>query len=213
MACPRIGGSLLLVVCFALGCQSSPQEQGAPQEQAARPHGGEAQAPIGQDQAPAETQTDGRPQIDPAVQREARQKLEAAGIAVSTAALRAAARQGNLEHAQLLINAGVDLNEQDEDRWSALFFAAEGGRTGLVKALMVAGASTTLQDRRGNTALHWAAGEGHLETVVAMIEAGVEVDPENTSGYTPMLSAWHYQRQAVVDYLIAHGAEDRRRQD
>lgn len=210
----HIGGSLLFFVLLMLGCQTSPQEPGAPQEQAASPQEGEGQAPRGQEQDPAEPQTaDSTPQIDPVVQQEARQRLEAAGIAISAASLRSAAQQGNLETTQLLSDAGVDLDEQDVDQWSALFFAAEGGHTEVVKALMAAGASTTIQDRRGNTALHWAAGEGHLETVSAMIEGGVDVDPENISGYTPMLSAWQYQRQDVVDYLIAHGAEDRRRRD
>ncbi len=209
MACCRIGGSLLLLVFFVLGCQTSPQEPSSSQEQAASP---QEAAPSGEEQAPDETQAN-RPQIDPAVQQEARQQLEAAGITISAASLRAVAQQGNLENIQLLINVGVDLDEQDVDEWSALFFAAEGGHTEVVKALMAAGANTTVKDRRGNTALHWAAGEGHLETVTAMVEGGVEVDPENTSGYTPMLSAWQYQRQDVVDYLIANGAEDRRRRD
>ena len=61
MVCFRIGGSLLLLVCFMLGCQTSPQEPGAPQERAASPQEEEEQAPSGQEQAPAETQ------IDPAV--------------------------------------------------------------------------------------------------------------------------------------------------
>lgn len=69
------------------------------------------------------------------------------------AALLMASDEGDVEVVSRVLNKGVDINQQDDDGYTALIRAAEGGHTSLVKLLVRKGADVWLQNKRGMTAL------------------------------------------------------------
>ena len=64
-----------------------------------------------------------------------------------------AARGGDTAAARALINAGANVNAQDDDGMTALMWTAFWGHTDAVRLLLNAGANANMQDNRGETAL------------------------------------------------------------
>jgi len=54
---------------------------------------------------------------------------------------------------QLLVQAGIDINEQDQGGWTALMLAASDGDVDAARALIEAGADVNLRNKNGDTAL------------------------------------------------------------
>ena len=52
-----------------------------------------------------------------------------------------------------LINAGADVNAQDDDGWTALVHAASGGHAQVVSLLLMAGADPNIRTRDGRSVL------------------------------------------------------------
>ena len=63
--------------------------------------------------------------------------------------------------AKLLLEKGAEANIQDEDGWTALYWAAGSGHGAVVETLLEKGADVNIQNKDGWTALHWAAKNGH----------------------------------------------------
>ena len=68
--------------------------------------------------------------------------------------------------------------------WTALFWAATNGHTGIVRALLAApGLDVNAADDDGWTALMTAARKGHTETVTALLAApGLDVNAADDAG-------------------------------
>ncbi len=62
-------------------------------------------------------------------------------------ALHLAARNGHIDVVKILIEQGVDMNEQDKDRRNALHLAAHNGHRAVVKLLIKNGCSLDRQDK------------------------------------------------------------------
>ena len=118
-----------------------------------------------------------------------------------------AARGGDSALASSLISQGADVNAADEEKLTPLHVAASGGYAELVRLLIEAGADIGARDIYGFTPLHAAAREGHLAAVQALAEAGADINARDIDDFTPVQVASFMQRQDVMDYLYAHGAE------
>ena len=70
-----------------------------------------------------------------------------------------------------------------------VFDAARCGDTDTVKAYLDLGIPVNLTDEDGRTILHCAAGEGQIKVVELLIERGCCIDPVDTNGWTPSISA------------------------
>ena len=119
-------------------------------------------------------------------------------------ALMTAAARGKVYCCQLLLNAGADVNAQDNIECNTpLIYAATGGleflcfrlrhpfhlseaapgTTECLKLLLGAGADVNQPNQRGETALHAAAFGTNVECLKLLIEAGADVNANNE---TPM---------------------------
>lgn len=80
-------------------------------------------------------------------------------------ALIVAARLGNKECVQLVLQHNADLNLQNHCGETALICAANNGNTDNVKMLLIAGADYTITDKNGCTALTIAIKRGYADCV------------------------------------------------
>ncbi len=100
--------------------------------------------------------------------------------------LHLAVREGSVEIARMLIDAGADLDVQDT--WGSktpLHEAAHNGRVKIAHMLIDAGANVNVQDGDGETPLHWAAGNGRVEIARMLIDAGSRKDIRDEDGRIP----------------------------
>jgi uncharacterized protein len=72
----------------------------------------------------------------------------------------------------VLLEAGVNIDRQDEDGINARMIAAVLGDTALLKLLVEHAPPVNLRDREGRTALAFATWKGHLRAVSVLLEAG-----------------------------------------
>lgn len=117
-----------------------------------------------------------------------------------------AARQGNTEMLQEFIQAGYNLNIQDEKGYTALILAAYHGHPEAVNQLLKAGANACVQDKTGNTALMGAIFKGELRIARTLMKAGCSPDQTNGSGQTASMYAALFQRKEILDALVKQGA-------
>ncbi len=95
-----------------------------------------------------------------------------------------AARDGDLERIQQLIQVGSDINLHDQGGWTPLHFAAQACSAEIAESLLNSGAKVDPQDSYGNTPL-WRAvfesrGEGSV--IIALLDANADPYLENHAG-------------------------------
>jgi ankyrin repeat protein len=123
-------------------------------------------------------------------------------------ALHHAAESGKVAAAELLIEAGADLEVKTRiGAHTPLHVASASGRAGVVALLVAAGADVNAKTTTGATPLHFAAASGSAEAVAALLSGGAEVDPrEPVWGETPLMFAAAGGRTAVIELLLEKGA-------
>ena len=141
-----------------------------------------------------------------------------------------------LSKVEILLAAGVDINDLCCNGYSALSFAAWEGVPAVVEALLAAGYAVRSRvwqvafyndnpavvdmlvaaiDPRtrlsfGETALHWVAEEGSLANVARLLAAGADVTARSAPGQTALHWAAGFPGNddpAVVEALLAAGAD------
>ena len=100
-------------------------------------------------------------------------------------ALQRAATRGHHEIVSRLINAGADLNIQNNYENTALHWAAFYEHNEVTSRLLEAGADLNIQNKDGKSCLHFAA-EKSQEIVVKLLEAGADPYLQNNEGKTPI---------------------------
>jgi ankyrin repeat protein len=88
------------------------------------------------------------------------------------------------EAAQLLIDAGADINRKNNDGSTALLTAIVFGKTRVAKVLIDAGANLKEKSKDGSTALHTSAFFCREEIVKALLEKGADKTILNRTGKT-----------------------------
>ncbi|XP_066562262.1 unconventional myosin-XVI isoform X2 [Amia ocellicauda] len=147
------------------------------------------------------------------------------------------ARYDNAFAAEILIERGMNVNQQDEDFWTALHVACACDNADIVLLLLLAGANVLLQDVNGNIPLDYAM-EGtetsyillrhleengvdvnsmhHMKTqrpltmlsdVKHLIAAGGSVNQSNEEGVTLLHMACASGYKDVVSLLLENGAD------
>ncbi|RPA86472.1 ankyrin repeat protein, partial [Ascobolus immersus RN42] len=98
-------------------------------------------------------------------------------------ALHIAAERERLAFALALINAGADIEAQDDLGQTPLHRAAWVGREKMVKFLLDAGAD---KGKGETTALHLACRSGHASVVRVLLEEKADPDLGDEKGVTPL---------------------------
>jgi ankyrin repeat protein len=99
--------------------------------------------------------------------------------------LHKAAINGRVKIVRMLIDAGADLNVQDEKGWTPLHYPAWAGRVEIARMLIDAGAKLNVQDKWESIPLHYAASNGRVEIVRMLIDAGAKKDIRDNDGKLP----------------------------
>ena len=117
-------------------------------------------------------------------------------------ALLEAAKRGDLEGVERLLDAGADVNYQDGGDYTALMGAASRGHNAIVERLLTAGADVHLEDEYGKTALKWAVHRGCAGAVKRLLAAGAKVNLN-----AEMVGAASRGYAGVVRCLLVAGAD------
>ena len=139
-------------------------------------------------------------------------------------ALMFAARSGDLQSAQLLIEAGSDVNDLSAFGTSPAMMAVHGGNSELLDYLLENGADPDLNGS-GQTALHDAVLRGNPEAVKVLIKHGADLEavlesPTPTRrqstdysfhdaliGATPLWLAARFSEPLIMEALVEAGAD------
>lgn len=129
---------------------------------------------------------------------------------VGYAPLHDAARLGDLQVVQLLLEKGANRNietingpssKQTFTKYTPLHFAAWSNHLDIVQCLQQSGANLEATDSATETPLHTAARFGHLEIVKELVGNGANLQAVNRKKQTPLLLAYYNGWNEVVDYL------------
>lgn len=105
--------------------------------------------------------------------------------------------------AELLINAGADVNAQDEMLNSPFLYAGAEGNIHLVKLGLANGADFNVFNRYGGSALIPAAEKGHLDIVRILVEVpNYPIDHINNLGWTALMEAVILAKPGQIQEVI-----------
>jgi len=120
----------------------------------------------------------------------------------------AAAEAGDFFGIRRCIDAGVDVDAQDDtDRYCALLCAAEGGHFRCVALLAEADANIDARDAFGRTPCYAAAVSGHVAVVKYLCDKGADVDAADDDGRTPLWAACATRQLDAAGLLVTVGAD------
>ena len=107
-----------------------------------------------------------------------------------------------------LLEAGANLEAQNEDGATPLHLAAYDGTLAVVTALLEAGANLEARTKDGVTPLHLAAAFNENPAVVtALLEAGANLEARNEYGATPLHLAAFNENPAVAIGAAGGGSQ------
>ena len=123
--------------------------------------------------------------------------------------LHTAVDAGDLARVQVLVAAGADIEESDENDRShtPLLRAARKGNITVARYLVERGANKEAEYRGGDTPLIIAAYKGYMEVVRMLIDHGANKDATGNLDWTPLINASVYGHVAVVEYLLEQGCD------
>jgi serine/threonine-protein phosphatase 6 regulatory ankyrin repeat subunit B len=108
-----------------------------------------------------------------------------------------ASKNGSKEITAKLLSVGADLEAQDDDGWTAIYYAIYYGNTEIFNQLLNNGALVE------DVSLLIASSEnGNREIIAKLIDCDVDVDIQDKNNYTPLICACENGNEHVVKQLI-----------
>jgi len=114
-----------------------------------------------------------------------------------------AVENGNLEIAEVLLNAGAKIDFKNSDKRTPLMMLDEDATPELINLLLRHGAKIDSADKKKNTALMNATEYGETEIVQLLLGSGANANARNRDGKTALSLA---KTEEAKQYLIAYGA-------
>jgi ankyrin repeat protein len=108
---------------------------------------------------------------------------------------------------QLMLDNGADSNHRDEDGYTALSRACATGDEDIVELLISRGGDVKTQSDRGRTLLMLAVMHGHPSTVNVLLDKSISIYDRDTGGDTVVSLAVYVSRRDAAQRLIAAGAD------
>ena len=129
----------------------------------------------------------------------------------SQSLLHLAAKKGQVEHLQRLLDCGEPVDSPSPElcgvRETPLMLAARFNEWDAVEFLAERGASLELQDAKGCTALHHSAMAGKIRNILRLIELGANVSKVNHEQNSAIHLAAENGHTEAVRLLLEHGAD------
>ncbi|VDI45560.1 Hypothetical predicted protein [Mytilus galloprovincialis] len=123
--------------------------------------------------------------------------------------LHAACFNGHTKVVKLLIDAGLNVNDTENNGSTPLILACENGHNETVKSLLnlngkklESRVNTTTRNKYGWSCLHSACFNGHTEVVKLLIDIGLRVNDTIYIGYTPLYLACQNGHYDTVKLLL-----------
>ncbi|KAI0016478.1 ankyrin repeat-containing domain protein [Xylariomycetidae sp. FL0641] len=117
---------------------------------------------------------------------------------------------------RLVLEHGAKVNAQNDDKQTALMWAAQAGRLDTLRLLLDHNADVNLQDKLGFTALHAAALKGYEEVARLLLRKGANPNLGDQDGWTPLHAAVLRRHENIADLLqghVTHGKDIRTRME
>ncbi|MDQ8208306.1 ankyrin repeat domain-containing protein [Coraliomargarita sp. SDUM461003] len=124
-----------------------------------------------------------------------------------------AAGEGREEVVRLYLRAGMPINVQGRNKYTAVAEAATSGELRVLKLLCDRGADLEIRTAGGNSALWMACISSHYEAIRLLVENGADVNARGAYGNTPLLKvinrrAHNYNKaDEYTVFLLEHGAD------
>jgi ankyrin repeat protein len=130
-----------------------------------------------------------------------------------------AIKENNSKKAKSLIEQGTNINIQDDDGCTPLYWAVRYNVTDIVDLLLKKGANIEVQDKYGLTPLHYAVQERLTEIVNLLLDHNAQTDTKSNNGSTPLHRATVVMneadrtpegiqtRQEIIHSLLNQGAD------
>ena len=130
-------------------------------------------------------------------------KTEDQGLTAAILAM----KEGFAETAKAFIEAGANVNEQDNQGHTVLLLAAANGNVEAIKAFVELGANVNEKNLHGYTACMYAAREGDIEALQLLINLGADLNAVNKWGQTACMEAAYFNKIATVKALAELGVD------
>ncbi|HET8695884.1 MAG TPA: ankyrin repeat domain-containing protein, partial [Gammaproteobacteria bacterium] len=123
-------------------------------------------------------------------------------------ALMWAAYNEDLDLVKALLAHGADLKARNDFGAYALSEAAITGNAPIIAALLSAGADPNAANGEGETPLMEVARAGRVDAAKLLLDAGADVNAKELwGGQSPLMWAAAQSQPAMIELLLAHGAE------
>lgn len=109
--------------------------------------------------------------------------------------------------AEMLIQAGADVNAKTDDGVTAIMSAASFGLKDIAEQLIKAGADVNAKADNGWSALMLAQGNETKDIAELLIKAGANVNTTDDNGWTALILATGNGAKDIVELLIKAGAD------
>ncbi|XP_004235236.1 protein VAPYRIN [Solanum lycopersicum] len=117
-----------------------------------------------------------------------------------------AARHGDVQLLETLLEKGATTNFRDQYGVAALHMAAIKGKKDAVMILAEFGADLECQDIQGHTPLQMAVEGGCAHTVEVLLNRGANVNVKNNKGITPLSVSKFLGYEDITQLLVDEGA-------
>ena len=111
---------------------------------------------------------------------------------------------GRVEVVEALLQLGTDVNAVDQDKWTALHFAARFNHGPIVETLVSHGANVNAQDVDGWTALHNCSRNGRVKCVEQLLGAGTCLRLLTKTKETALHVACRQGKVKVAEAILKH---------